>query len=67
MPAPGIVGGEDGETGEVRIDGELVDPKSLHAVGNGDQVLLRTPGGGNGKESERDSGLKELDEVRGII
>ena len=52
----------------LRINGELVDPKSLHTIRKGDQVLLRTPGGGGyGKESERDAGLVELDTVRGLI
>lgn len=67
-PAPGIAGGEDGECGELRINGERVDPKSLHTVRKGDQVLLRTPGGGGyGKAAERDAGLRERDKVRGVV
>jgi len=67
-PAPGIAGGEDGECGDLRINGERVDPKSLHTVRKGDQVLLRTPGGGGyGKAAERDAGAKARDRVRGVV
>jgi N-methylhydantoinase B len=67
-PAPGVAGGGNGECGEVRINGELVDPKSLHTLQTGDKILLRTPGGGGyGKAEERDARLAELDRVRGYV
>ncbi|MGI9386277.1 MAG: hydantoinase B/oxoprolinase family protein, partial [Methyloligellaceae bacterium] len=44
--APGISGGADGSTGEVRINGERIDPKQQYVINQGDMILLSTPGGG---------------------
>ena len=67
-PAPGIAGGADGATGEVRINGETVDPKRQYMIESGDQVLLRTPGGGGyGDPGERDPALRDADRVKGLL
>ena len=67
-PAPGIAGGEDGECGELQINGERVDPKRQHTLRTGDKILLRTPGGGGyGKPEERDAALAEQDKARGLV
>jgi N-methylhydantoinase B len=46
FPAFGIEGGEAGAAGEVRINGEKVDPKRQYVLRKGETVLLATPGGG---------------------
>jgi len=46
IPAFGILGGEAGATGELRINGEKIDPKRQYVLSRGDTVLLATPGGG---------------------
>ena len=46
IPAFGIEGGAPGATGEVRINGEKVDPKRQYVLRRGETVLLATPGGG---------------------
>lgn len=45
-PADGIAGGGPGQLGEVRVNGEPVDPKRQYVLEPGDTVDLRTPGGG---------------------
>ena len=66
--APGIAGGEDGETGEVRINDARVDAKQQHIVRQGDTILLRTPGGGGyGPAAARDPDAVEADAVKGLI
>lgn len=67
-PAPGIVGGADGATGELLIDGEAVDPKRQYVIETGTMITLRTPGGGGyGDPAERDAALSEKDVVQGLI
>ena len=67
-PAPGVAGGGDGATGEVRINGETVDPKRQYMIETGDRVLLRTPGGGGyGDPGERDPALRDADRVKGLL
>jgi N-methylhydantoinase B len=46
FPAFGIEGGQPGVTGELRINGEQVDPKRQYVLRYGDRVQLSTPGGG---------------------
>ncbi len=46
IPAPGLQGGGDGETGSLLLDGKPIDPKVQHVLPPGSNVLLRTPGGG---------------------
>ena len=44
--APGIGGGEAGAPGEVLINGASIDSRVPHVLQPGDEVTLRTPGGG---------------------
>ncbi|HYB43475.1 MAG TPA: hydantoinase B/oxoprolinase family protein [Candidatus Methylomirabilis sp.] len=44
--APGLAGGEDGGTGDVRINGRRIDHRRQHVLERGDRVLVSTPGGG---------------------
>jgi N-methylhydantoinase B len=54
VPAPGLEGGAAGACGEVLINGEAVDTRRPHVLAPGDEVVLRTPGGGGyGPASER--------------
>ena len=54
IPAPGFDGGTSGATGEVRIDGEIIDHRRNVVLKNGQTVTLRTPGGGGfGDASDR--------------
>ena len=65
--APGIAGGEDGATGEVRINDERVDAKQQHIVKQGDTILLSTPGGGGyGPVAERDPEAVAADMRKGL-
>ncbi len=67
-PAPGLQGGEPGEVGEVRLNGEWIDPKQQYVVQPGDIVIMRTPGGGGyGPAGERDEAAIETDARRGLI
>lgn len=45
-PAPGFVGGGDGATGAVLIDGAPADARADHVLKPGQTVTLRLPGGG---------------------
>jgi N-methylhydantoinase B len=46
VPAPGFGGGEPGACGEVTINGVAIDSRRPHVLAPGDEVMLRTPGGG---------------------
>jgi N-methylhydantoinase B len=46
IPAFGIEGGGPGACGELRINGEKVDPKRQYVLRVGETILLATPGGG---------------------
>ena len=46
IPAFGIEGGEAGATGELRINGERVDPKRQYVLRRGETIHMATPGGG---------------------
>ncbi len=46
IPAFGIEGGGPGAPGELRINGERVDPKRQYVLRQGETVLMATPGGG---------------------
>ena len=46
VPAPGFQGGGDGEIGDVQINGESVNHRTQHILKKGDNILVRTPGGG---------------------
>jgi N-methylhydantoinase B len=43
-PAPGVAGGELCRVGGVEIDGNRVDNRARHILGEGGRVYLRTPG-----------------------
>jgi N-methylhydantoinase B len=45
-PPPGAEGGEDGEPGRNRLDGEELDGKSIGALESGQRLRIETPGGG---------------------
>ena len=62
VPAPGLGGGGDGACGEVLINGFVVDSRRPHVLAPGDEVILRTPGGGGyGVSSERSEALVSHD------
>ena len=65
-PAPGLGGGEPGACGEVAINGVAVDSRRPHVLAPGDEVMLRTPGGGGyGPASERSGTLTSHDRLQG--
>lgn len=66
VPAPGLGGGETGARGEVLINGEAIDSRRPHVLAPGDEVILRTPGGGGyGVARERDEALLSYDRLHG--
>lgn len=66
VPAPGLGGGESGACGEVLINGEAVDSRRPHVLMPGDEVTLRTPGGGGyGPANERADALRTYDRLHG--
>ena len=68
VAAPGIAGGEAGAKGELRINGELADPKQQHIIRTGDTITLCTPGGGGyGLADERDGAATERDRAEGKL
>lgn len=65
--APGFNGGEDGQTGSVRINGTEVNNREQHFLNKGDTVFVRTPGGGGyGPLQERTADANERDRIHGI-
>ncbi|HWI82938.1 hydantoinase B/oxoprolinase family protein [Ramlibacter sp.] len=68
VPAPGLDGGEPGACGEVLINGAAVDSRRPHVLAPGDEVILRTPGGGGfGPAAERSDSLYAADRLQGYI
>jgi N-methylhydantoinase B len=66
VPAPGLGGGESGACGEVLINGEPIDSRRPHVLMPGDEVTLRTPGGGGyGPAGERADELRAYDRLHG--
>jgi len=64
----GVNGGEDGTTGENRIDGEGVPSKVSRDVDAGTTLTIRTPGGGgHGPPDERDADARERDRRDGKV
>ena len=62
VPAPGLGGGSSGARGEVLINGMHVDSREPHILKPGDEVTLRTPGGGGyGIPTERFTSLSDRD------
>lgn len=68
IPAFGIEGGGAGATGEVRINGDLVDPKRQYVLNTGDTVVLATPGGGgHGDPRQRAADARRADAAAGYV
>jgi N-methylhydantoinase B len=55
FPAFGIEGGQPGAPGELRINGDHVDPKRQYVLRYGDRIQLSTPGGGGHGDPARRS------------
>lgn len=68
VSAPGIAGGESGKLGAVYINGKTIDSRKPHILLPGDEVLLRTPGGGGyGRKNQRNTDLIDFDLQHGYI
>lgn len=66
VAAPGLGGGADGALGQVLINGEMVDSRRPHVLLPGDEVTLRTPGGGGfGPSARRDRARAIHDQRQG--
>ena len=68
-PAPGLLGGQDGATGEVFLgDGTRLHAKALVDLKSGDVVHVNLPGGGGyGDPFERDPDRVRWDVIEGYI
>ncbi|WP_033472423.1 hydantoinase B/oxoprolinase family protein [Bordetella bronchiseptica] len=61
-PAPGLGGGQAGVPGAVWINGVAVDVRERHLLNPGDELVMRTPGGGGfGPPGQRDPALADHD------
>jgi N-methylhydantoinase B len=68
VAAPGLGGGGDGALGEVTINGQVIDSRKPHVLNPGDEVILRTPGGGGyGEPALRDAAARTRDIAQGYI
>ena len=68
FPAPGVSGGEHGDTGALVIDDQPADPKKQQLLKPGGTLLMRTPGGGGyGPPAERSAMLIERDRRLGYV
>lgn len=68
VPAPGVGGGESGACGEVLINGRAIDARTPQVLNPGDEVILRTPGGGGyGLAQARDRDLTIRDREHGYV
>src|SRR5262249_17642970 len=62
FPAPGLAGGADGGKGDVLVNGRRIDHRRQHVLSRGDEVLIRTPGGGGyGPAQQRNRTLRRTD------
>jgi N-methylhydantoinase B len=67
-PAPGLAGGGSGACGEIRLNGEWRNSRELLTLRQGDELLIRTPGGGGfGRTQDRDPALVEDDRRQGYV
>ncbi|WP_454692648.1 hydantoinase B/oxoprolinase family protein [Achromobacter aloeverae] len=68
IAAPGLAGGGDGAPGAVLINGVAIDSRTPQVLQPGDEVTLRTPGGGGyGAPVERDGKARERDARLGYV
>jgi N-methylhydantoinase B len=68
FPAEGAMGGGSGAAGDLTIDGRSVDHRRNVVLTKGQQVVLRTPGGGGfGAPQEREAGYIEEDRRLGYV
>jgi N-methylhydantoinase B len=68
IAAPGLGGGKAGELGAVLINGKPVDSRKPHVLEPGDEVILRTPGGGGyGPVAARPAALARHDDLLGYV
>jgi len=66
--APGLARGADGGLGDVRLNGRAIDHRRQYVLSRGDQVLVRTPGGGGyGPPAERVAKLRKRDRELGYV
>ena len=66
-PAPGLAGGRPGGRGDVRLNGKRIDNRKQYLLRPGDEIVLRTPGGGYGPARARDKKLAERDRALGDV
>ncbi|MBV7481462.1 hydantoinase B/oxoprolinase family protein [Bordetella sp. BOR01] len=68
VAAPGLHGGGDGAVGEVLINGAAINSRLPHVLQPGDEVTLRTPGGGGyGAMADRDAAQAAHDRQQAYI
>lgn len=66
--APGLHGGGDGQCGAVLINGQPIDSRVPQVLQPGDEVILRTPGGGGfGPQQERADAALAQDLLAGYV
>jgi len=66
--APGLASGAHGGLGDVRLNGRAIDHRRQYVLSRGDQVLVRTPGGGGyGPPAERVAKLRKRDRELGYV
>jgi len=67
-PAPGLAGGRAGGRGDVGLNGKRVDNRKQYLLKPGDEIVLRTPGGGGyGPPRARDRKLAARDRALGYV
>ena len=68
IAAPGLGGGEQGAQGEVLINGVAVNSRIPQVLNPGDEVILRTPGGGGyGFAADRSPAARAHDVEQGYV